>query len=54
MKQKNVRKILTHEESSIVCGFVTKALEKGIPIEDIFDILDKWSQSTNTGTIFKY
>ena len=48
--EKNSNNVLTSEESREVCRFVTKAMDKGIPIKVILEVLDKLSQSTPRGT----
>ena len=40
---------LSSEDETKICGYVKKALEKGIQIEDVFDILEKLSRNTYSG-----
>ena len=41
--------LLSSEDETKICGFVKKALEKGIQIQDVFDILEKLSRNTYSG-----
>ena len=48
------KKTLSREDVVKINGFVLKALHKGIPIQDIFDILDKLSHNTTAGIVIQY
>ena len=41
--------LLSSEDETKICGFVKKALDKGIHIQDVFDILEKLSRNTSSG-----